>query len=48
VVRIRDVLRERGASEQEIEGHDAEIVRLRERLAERVRRSVAPDRGRAA
>jgi len=40
LVRVREQLRERGASEAEIEEQSAEIKRLQSQLAEQVRRSV--------
>jgi hypothetical protein len=40
LVRVRDLLYDRGASEAEIEEHSAEIKRLQWKLAEQVRRSV--------
>jgi hypothetical protein len=44
LVRVRDLVRERGASDAEIYEHTAEIKRLQWRLAEQVRRSVTvPD-----
>jgi hypothetical protein len=48
LVRVRELLRERGASDAEIEEHSAEIKRLQWRLAEQVRRSVTAKSDQAA
>jgi len=48
LVRVRELLRERGASDAEIEQHSAEIKRLQWRLAEMVRRSVTVQHDQAA
>src|SRR3954452_14619345 len=44
LVRVREILRDRGASDEELEAHSAEIGRLQWRLAEYVRRSVSEAR----
>jgi hypothetical protein len=43
LVGVRELLRERGASDEELEEHSAEIGRLQWRLAQEVRRSVKSD-----
>jgi hypothetical protein len=48
LVRVRELLRDRGASDEELEEHSAEIGRLHWRLAQLVRRAVADEGGRAA
>jgi hypothetical protein len=48
LVRVRELLRERGASEAELEEHSAEIGRLQWRLAQEVRRGAIVDGGQAA
>ncbi|HEY7018887.1 MAG TPA: hypothetical protein VH297_10515 [Gaiellaceae bacterium] len=46
LVRVRELLSGRGASEEELEEHSAEIGRLQWRLARRVRRSLDARGGR--
>jgi hypothetical protein len=43
LVGVRELLRARGASDEELEEHSAEIGRLQWRLAQQVRRSLAVD-----
>lgn len=46
LVRVRELLRKAGASEQELEGRSADIRRLQDRLADCVRQAMR-DRARA-
>jgi hypothetical protein len=48
LVRVRELLRDRGASDGEIEEQSAEIKRLQWQLAEQVRRSVTAPSDQAA
>jgi hypothetical protein len=46
LVRVRELLRRAGASERELEERSADIRRLQDRLADRVRQTIQ-DRARA-
>lgn len=48
LVHVRELPRERGASDAELEGHSAEIGRLQWRLAQEVRRGAIVDGGQTA
>jgi hypothetical protein len=48
LVQVRELLRDRGASDAELEEHSAELGRLQWRLAQEVRRGAIVDGGAAA
>jgi hypothetical protein len=48
LVHVRELLRDRGASDAELEEHSAELGRLQWRLAQEVRRDAIVDGGAAA